>query len=586
MTAINTANINRLWADLLVEELIRAGAGLFCLAPGSRSTPLVTAVAANPRADHIMHYDERGTAFYALGYGRALRRPAVWITTSGTAVANGLPAVVEASVDGVPVILLTADRPPELRDTGANQTIDQVKLFGGYVRWQFDLPSPDPSVDPAMVLTTADQAVYRSRRMPAGPVHVNAMFREPLAPADDGHDYADYLEPLSAWRKTSRGYTRYANPEPVPDRTDLRALWAILRDVRRGLVVAGRLESGAQADAVRWLAERLGWPILPDVASHLRLRASSPNAAPYYDLVLASERFREQHPVDAVLVFGSRPTSKRLGHYLAAAGPNPHVVVRESPSRFDPYHRAGQFFESDIVRFCEEMIALADGNTDADEAWLADWTRASKTAETAAEEVLGDSLSEPSAARIISGECAEHSGLVLASSMPVRDVDTFGSAAGRGPVVTANRGASGIDGTIATAAGFAHGLRVPVTLIIGDLAMLHDLNSLALLAQCPAPVILVVFNNHGGGIFSFLPIARHEDVFERYFGTPHTLDFAKASDMFSIGYTHVTDTDALRRAYRSAIDAGDPHVIEITSDRKENLALHRRVERRLAETLI
>ena len=182
-----TPRANRLWANLIVEELIRCGVEFFCVAPGSRSTPLVAALAANDKAHSLVHFDERGTAFAALGYARATGRPAAWITTSGTAVANGLPAVVEASTDGVPMILLTADRPPELRQTGANQTIDQPDIFGDYVRWRFDLPAPDPTIDPAMVLTTVDQAAYRARRSPQGPVHLNLMFREPFLPeGEDG----------------------------------------------------------------------------------------------------------------------------------------------------------------------------------------------------------------------------------------------------------------------------------------------------------------------------------------------------------------------------------------------------------------
>src|SRR5690606_37386344 len=200
---------NRLWADLLVEELVRCGVGLFCLAPGSRSTPLVQAVAANPEARPLMHFDERGTAFAALGYARATGRPAAWVTTSGTAVANGLPAVVEASVDGVPLVLLTADRPPELRDTGANQTIPQPALFGEFVRWRFDLPAPAAEIDPAFVLTTADQAVHRAVGRPRGPVHLNCMFREPLA-AEAMDDVR-----LAGWRVSGEPYTRYVAPESV-----------------------------------------------------------------------------------------------------------------------------------------------------------------------------------------------------------------------------------------------------------------------------------------------------------------------------------------------------------------------------------
>ncbi|WP_273889483.1 2-succinyl-5-enolpyruvyl-6-hydroxy-3-cyclohexene-1-carboxylic-acid synthase, partial [Rubrobacter naiadicus] len=202
------AEANLLWASLLVEELVRAGVGPFCIAPGSRSTPLVAAIAENPRARAVVHYDERGTAFCALGYARATGRPAAWVTTSGTAVANGLPAVVEAATDCVPVILLTADRPPELRETGANQTIVQPGLFGGYVRWSFDMPAPDTRPAPEMVLTAADQAVYRARRAPAGPVHLNLMFREPFLPPPGRRP--EVPPHLRGWYEKGAPYTRYA----------------------------------------------------------------------------------------------------------------------------------------------------------------------------------------------------------------------------------------------------------------------------------------------------------------------------------------------------------------------------------------
>ncbi|HET7271590.1 MAG TPA: 2-succinyl-5-enolpyruvyl-6-hydroxy-3-cyclohexene-1-carboxylic-acid synthase, partial [Rubrobacter sp.] len=241
----DTPRANRLWAYLIVEELLRCGVEFFCVAPGSRSTPLVAAIAANERARNLIHFDERGTAFAALGYARATGRPAAWITTSGTAVANGLPAVVEAATDGVPMILLTADRPPELRQTGANQSIDQPDIFGDYVRWRFDLPAPDPSIDPAMVLTTVDQAAYRAIRTPQGPVHLNLMFREPFLPED-----ADAPSAPSAWMKTGEAHTRYAASKPAVDKIETDSLWAALRTAKRGLVVAGRLASRKQGEAV------------------------------------------------------------------------------------------------------------------------------------------------------------------------------------------------------------------------------------------------------------------------------------------------------------------------------------------------
>src|SRR5215212_6824626 len=245
---------NRLWAYLIVEELLRCGVDFFCVAPGSRSTPLVAALAANEKASTLIHFDERGTAFAALGHARATGRPAAWITTSGTAVANGLPAVVEAATDGVPMVLLTADRPPELRQTGANQTIDQPDIFGDYVRWRFDLPAPDPGIDPAMVLTTVDQAAYRAGRTPQGPVHLNLMFREPFlsCPEDE-----DVLSGPSSWIESGGPYTRYAATKPAVDEMEIHGLWETLRPVNRGLVVAGRLASRKQGEAVLRLADAL-----------------------------------------------------------------------------------------------------------------------------------------------------------------------------------------------------------------------------------------------------------------------------------------------------------------------------------------
>lgn len=582
-------NINRLWAGLIVEELVRCGVGLFVLAPGSRSTPLVTAIAAHPKARHRIHFDERGTAFFALGYARATGRPAAWITTSGTAVANGLPAAVEASVDGIPLLLLTADRPPELRETGANQTIDQVRLFGDYVRWQFDLPAPTPDVRPEAVLTTVDQAVYRARRPPAGPVHLNCMFREPLAPDPGGRSYPDDLRSLAAWRGRNAPYTRYAASAPAVPGWEVEAIWEELSGIERGLVVAGRLPASVQHGAVLRLAERLGWPLLPDVGSGLRLgkAASSRVSVPFYDVALASEQFVAARPPEAVLHVGGRSTSKRLAQFLERHRPDPYVVVRERPSRLDPNHQVTHYVEADLGRFCEALTDLANrtsGVREADvqeadvrtAAWTSAWREASRAAEHGLARFFdGDGrLSEPGVARLVSQQLPKAHGLCLASSMPVRDMDAFAVPGSRGVPVASNRGASGIDGTVATAAGFAEGLGRPVTLVIGDLALLHDLNSLALLRHGGPPVIIVVLNNDGGGIFSFLPIAEHRGVFEPYFGTPHGLTFRAAADLFGLAYHHPVTTEAFGEAYASACAQGASALIEVTTERAANRVLH------------
>ena len=581
-------NLNRLWADLVVEELVRSGVGCFVLAPGSRSAPLVAAVAAHPQARHRMHFDERGTAFFALGYARAVGRPAAWITTSGTAVANGFPAVVEASVDGVPLLLLTADRPPELRGTGANQTIDQVKLFGDYVRWQFDLPAPTTDVRPEALLTTIDQAVYRMRRAPAGPVHLNAMFREPLAPERDGQDYHDYLAGLEVWGEQETPYTRYAASAPTTSLDEVEAIWEALRTVERGLLVAGRLPTSASHEAVRRLARGLGWPLLPDVGSGLRLGEGASGSVPYYDVLLASEAFASMHPPEAVLHVGGRSTSKRLLQFLDRHRPSPYVVVRESPERLDPNHQVTRYAEADVGRFCErlgDVVAQRPGSGSA--AWQRSWQEASAAAGRALEHAFGedDGLSEPAVARLISKSIPETHGLCLASSMPVRDMDAFAAPGGPNVPVASNRGASGIDGTVATAAGFAEGLGRPATLLIGDLALLHDLNSLALLRADGPPVVVVVLNNDGGGIFSFLPIAKHPEVFEPYFGTPHGLTFEAAARLFGLAYHHPVTAEGFERTYTSACGSGASALIEVTTERAANRALHGRLAEAVAEAV-
>ena len=575
----DTPRANRLWAYLIVEELLRCGVDFFCVAPGSRSTPLVAALAANEKASTLIHFDERGTAFAALGHARATGRPAAWITTSGTAVANGLPAVVEAATDGVPMILLTADRPPELRQTGANQTIDQPDIFGDYVRWRFDLPAPDPDTDPAMVLTTIDQAAYRASRAPQGPVHLNLMFREPFLPDSDDEDA---LSGPSSWERSDEPYTRYAATKPAVDELEIHNLWETLRPVKRGLIVAGRLASRKQGEAVLRLAGALGWPILPDIGSQVRLGADSENVAANYDVLLASNSFSEDHVPETVVHVGGRVLSKRLEQFLGRSRPDPYVVVRENPFRLDPAHRVTHSIEANILDFCASLVRIATEDPPAvDASWTASWREASEEVGRGLDGILSGEPNEPLVARNVSRYLLQDHGLVVASSMPVRDLDTYAAADGAPVPVAANRGASGIDGTVATAAGFARGLGRPVTLLIGDLALLHDLNSLAMLRD--VHVIVVVVNNDGGGIFSFLPIATHEEFFEPYFGTPQGVGFEAAAKMFGLAYELPGTMEDFVEAYGSACSRSSSTLIEIDTDRKENVSVHRRLLQEVAD---
>ncbi|MFB6271367.1 MAG: 2-succinyl-5-enolpyruvyl-6-hydroxy-3-cyclohexene-1-carboxylic-acid synthase [Salinibacter sp.] len=577
---LDAPNPTYLWTQLLVEELVRNGVETFFVAPGARSTPLTVAAARHPQAETVLHVDERGNAFAALGFGRATQTPAAWITTSGTAVANGLPVVVEASVDGVPLLLLTADRPPELRDTGANQTIDQVKIFGDYVRWQVDVPPPTNEVDPAYVLTTTNQAVHRTKRAPAGPVHVNCMFRKPLEPV--GSEVAVTMpEAVKEWAAGTDPYTQYPTPGPTPPGPEVKALAERLRGTEKGLVVVGRLDSAATADATRRLAAHLGWPLVPDLTSRLRLGAEQgAGRVPYGDLVLTSEPFREVHAPEAVLQVGGRFASKRLRLFLRDCAPETWAVVRPDPSRIDPDHRVTHHVEADVPAFADALIARLDdgpGTTD----WRTAWTTASDRAETVVRNHAGDAdtLTEPLVATVLSDAMPSGHALVAASSMPVRDLNRHGSAEGPAGPAYANRGASGIDGTVATAAGVATGRDGPVTLLIGDLALWHDLNGLALLQD--RQVIVIVVNNDGGGIFHFLPIRAYDD-FDPYFTTPHGRTFEDAAATFGLPYHRPETPSAFRRAYEVACRSGESALIEVQTDRAANRRVHERLEEEVA----
>ena len=597
-----TASLNRVWGKIIVEELVRCEADVFCLSPGSRCTPLTLGVAANPRARSVVHFDERGAAYHALGWAKASGRPAVLICTSGTAAANYFPAVVEASQSGVPLIVLTADRPPELLDSGANQAIDQIKMFGDYVRWHCTLPCPDESVPPSFVLTTVDQAVHRSTCSPAGPVHLNCMFREPLVPVETQWGLEKYLQPIRRWKKAASAYTRYAKAEQRPDAMALALIVEMVRAARRGLLVVGELRSSAECKAVKTLARALKWPAFPDVASGLRLGNDRDPFVPYYDQMLLSPSLDSGGGPDVVLQIGTPFTSKRLMQYLGAASPDAYVLVTDHPFRHDPLHQVALRVQADIGGFCRDAAARLAAHR-RKSARMALLCKSSKAVHDEIEAFLSrdDRLSEPLAANLISKHAPEGSVVFLGNSMPIRDMVMYGSPRGASVRVAVNRGASGIDGNIAAAAGYAASLGVPVTALLGDLAMLHDLNSLALLSVAsrstppgiPSPVVLVVVNNNGGGIFSFLPVADAikidstgvKEHFDRYFAAPHNLSFEHVAAQFGLEYARPTTGPEFVKAYWKALRGPRHSIIEIQTDREENLRLHRALEETIARRL-
>jgi 2-succinyl-5-enolpyruvyl-6-hydroxy-3-cyclohexene-1-carboxylate synthase len=578
-------NLNYVWAGLLVEELVRSGVTCFCIAPGSRSSPLTVSAARHPKAETVIHYDERGLAFYALGRASVTKQPVALICSSGTAAVNFFPAVVEGSKKKLPLVLLTADRPPELRNTGSLQTIDQVKLYGNYVRWHTDLPAPDLHVKPEVLLTTVDQALFLAKNPMPGPVHINCMFREPLAPDGTGFDDRDYLSSIKRWMKGRHVYTRYTAGGRNEGFQVSDDLVSVLNNTRRGIIVVGKLRSTEEEQAVVKLAEKLNWPVFPDIVSGLRLGPhESEQIIHYYDQALLSTEFARKFPVDTVLHLGGRITSKRWYRYVQTQKPEHYITVLAHSLRNDPLHIVSQRVKSTVQAFARSLLPRVQASGSAD--FLAFLREASQAAAELVEDFIQTSapVNEIGVAHTISRLLPEGHSLFLSNSMPVRDMDMYAAAGGKSVLIGANRGASGIDGIVATTCGFTAASGTTCTLLTGDLALLHDLNSLALVKTAAAPIIIVVINNDGGGIFSFLPIAESpaaQDIFDTYFGTPHGLRFSSAAAMFGLEYSVPETTARFEQVYKDALKKKKSIIIEVNTGREENHRLHSQLQKKI-----
>ncbi len=556
----------------MIEELIRNGVTHFFVAPGSRSSPLALAVAGNKRAKMIVHFDERGLAFAALGCARATGIPAAVITTSGTAVGNLFPAVIEASMDHVPMILLSADRPPELRDCGANQAIDQVKIFGDYVRWFFDVPCPDEKISPRFVLTTIDQTFARAA---TGPVHLNCQYREPLAPESLEFDRKRIADDLKKWMQSGVPFTRYASPMQMTVHCHL--IEDILPRAKiRGLIVAAGLTGSHEAAAVLELANDAGWPVMADIRSSLRLGAEN-RVISRGDHLLLSEKFAATHAPEVVVQFGTRLVSKRIQEWINRSRPKVYAVVAPGIDRIDAGLAVTHRWSADVHWASRCLRPRLKNSSPA--SWLRSWQRAdARVEEELSAPIERHPLSEPWIIDVVTRFLPSEHRIFLSSSMPVRDADMYASRHGVTAGVFANRGASGIDGTVASAAGVAIANSSPVTLLIGDLALLHDLNSLALIREAKQPFVIVAINNNGGGIFSFLSVAQFPKNFEKIFGTPHGLGLENAAKMFGIEYAQPKTAKDFESAYRDACRRNGATLIEVRTNREENLRIHREIQ--------
>ncbi|GAB7012847.1 2-succinyl-5-enolpyruvyl-6-hydroxy-3-cyclohexene-1-carboxylic-acid synthase [Halolamina salina] len=591
-------NRNTLWARAIVDELARSGVTAACISPGSRSTPLTVAFDEHEAIRTFSHLDERSAAYFALGRARRTGEVTPLVCTSGTAAANYHPAVLEADQSRVPLLALTADRPPELRDSGANQTADQEKLYGDAVRWYKDLPEPEAEPRKLRSLrTTVARALAEAEGTDAGPVHLNCPFRKPLEPTEVPGDVPEDLEALAAEGREREGsaapagvgagssspaFVERAQGAPELPDTEIRSLAEEL-GVERGLIVAGPADpTEVDPEAIVALAHATGFPILADPLSGLRFGGHT-RVAPVlggYDAYLDESVTADWPDPEAVFRIGASPTSKPLRKYLARTDAEQFVV--------DPAGkwREAEFTASDLVvadpsRLAEALARVVSGPDSAD--WRERWAAAERTHWETVDAHEG--LFEGGIVADAVDAAPEPTTLFVSNSMPVRDLDRFARPSADAVTALGNRGVSGIDGITSTALGAGSATTDHLTLVIGDLAYYHDMNGLLAVARCDVDATIVLLNNDGGGIFHMLPIESFEPPFTDQFKTPHGIDFEPTGDLYGLDYERVDSREGFVDAYSEAVASEGSTVVEVVTDAADSHAVRDRLREQVIEAL-
>jgi 2-succinyl-5-enolpyruvyl-6-hydroxy-3-cyclohexene-1-carboxylate synthase len=545
-------DVTQSFAATFVDELAAQGVDFACISPGSRSAPLAIALQRHPKIRVFVHIDERSGSFFGVGLAKGTGKPVVLLCTSGTAAAEFHAAVVEASHSRTPLIVLTADRPPELRDVGANQSIDQQHLYGTAVRWFFDPGAPVESASgPRQWRRLAARAYAEAA---GGPVHINLPFREPLVPIPGE---------LPAALGTAGQAISAGRTMPTPGQ--VTTLASALQRAQRPLVIAGEMRDG---DRLAPALARLGLPVLAEPSSQLR-RAETGAAVESYEALLRAG-WSLQHGPDLVVSLGGAPTSKVLGAWLAAASAPTFLIDPDRMWR-DPDQVASHVMACDPQALLEALPAM-DRN-----AWRDEWMSAGKRATAAiAATFISTPLHEGHIVRALAARLPDNGQVFVGSSMPIRAVDSFWPYAKTQQRFYGNRGASGIDGLVSSGLGLAAGRsNLPTVLLLGDLSVYHDMNGLWALRRHGLRATIVVCDNNGGGVFSFLPQAQHQDVFEELFATPLGLDFAQVARLYDLVYSPVTDRAGLEPALVDALAAQTPTLVVVKFKREDSVNGHR-----------
>lgn len=549
------------WIDKLVQD----GVHDIVISPGSRSTPFALLLEAEARIDTYCVIDERSAGFLALGLAKVSQRTVALLCTSGTAAANYFPAVVEAKLARVPLLVFTADRPYELQQVGAPQTIGQAHLYGDHVKafYQLEIPEEAPDLLSYHQMILA-RAMDQAKTSPRGPVHINLPFREPLVPALVG----DYAEPgippiIHSGRR-------------IVSEVELEAAATALKQANRAVVVCGALEFGGARDAIVSLAERLHLPLLADPLAQIRgLSEANLLLIDAYDTFLRNETARDLLQADLIIRFGAMPVSKSLTIWLKEQHTEQWLIDDGNQWR-DPTGRVTQLFACDQETFCRQL------STRLEEAmngfWQNLWSRLNHLAQTEAQRALNTlDLTEETAFRDCLSSFPEEAAVFVGNSMPIRTLDAYWHGMNKRLTIYANRGANGIDGVVSTAVGMSL-IRTAAYLMIGDLSFFHDMNGLLSARQLKSNLTIVLINNDGGGIFSFLAQAQEKTYFEKLFGTPHGLDFAHSATLYDARYRRVTTRQELIDALGQSAAHQGLSIIEVPTKRAANVAVRQLID--------
>ncbi len=564
-------NRNTFWAENFFSRLADLGVRNVCLSPGSRSTPLTLAASTVKKLRCFVHIDERSSAFFALGLAEASGKPVVVITTSGTAAAELYPAIIEAYQQRISLIICTADRPPELIGRGANQTINQHNLYSNHISYFKDPGLPGTSA--YAIKRIRKYAVEAFIFSAGGPVHINFPFRKPFEP----DAYTDELnERTLNMIETHRAHeTNVIERKIRPGRNIYKEILRAVNTSKKGLILAGPMKYDKEAKKqLLHLAEKLGYPVIADACSQLRYGNRSANIMINYEAFLRNEEFVRSNSPDLILHFGRTPSSKALEEWLRKISSR-RYIINEHGDLFDPWNNSAGVCKSSPQLFCGMLMndTVGSGNTE----WLNKFTKADDDAGKLKAELLAKaSLSnECTIIPEVINSLSENAHLIISNSMPVRDLDYFSPQTKKNIIVHSNRGASGIDGMMSTSLGIQKAVNKPAILITGDMAFYYDLTSLSTAVKYKIPLIVVLINNDGGGIFGMLPISSYGKKFRDYFVNKHNLDFSAIIKGFKVNHRLISSREELKEAMAAAFKEKKFTVLEIKTDMKASVKMRK-----------